>query len=617
MRKIIKLQQKQKFYLRAGIAFFILILPAVLNAEFNPIERLSISNSSSQADDLSMSPQLSTDSAARYVVFSSDASNLISGDTNELRDVFLYDRQNDIISKISTGNSKAQANADSDKPSISEDGLYIVYESDADNLVANDTNSSTDIFLYNTQTKNNLRISVSSAKAEANNNSSNPSISADGKFIVYQSLADNLVANDTNDTTDIFLYDRINETTTRVSVKTGGTEGDAASTTASISEDGQYVVFQSEATNLVNSDTNDSSDIFLRDNTGLTTIRVSISSSATELSGASMNPKISTDNSIIAFESEADDVVANDVNEVKDIFVYKRADSSVSRVSVSSNKNESNGESSSPSLSSDGRYIAFLSNATNLISESVNEVANIFVHDRVSQDTSLISVSELGNFSEANSYTPVISSNAHFVLFGSDDEILISNDTNDKRDIFLVNTQCLLSPPGLTPGDIDGDATNDCEDKCPTDSTKTTPGTCGCGVSESDSDSDGTPNCIDECPSDSNKINAGECGCGNSDADNNGNDVADCLDPTAETVPARPRISLRKNKVLRVIIGLNFPNQNAQVQILKRKKILAKKKTRKKSANFKNINQNGSARYRYILPEGGFSKWSKKKSYKL
>ena len=184
-------------------------------------------------------------------------------------------------------------------------------------------------------------------------------ISGDGKFIVFQSDANNLIANDTNSATDIFLYDRVNETTTRVSLKSDGTEADADSRNPDISEDGQYIVFESDAINIINGDTNEVTDIFLRDTAGPTTIRASVSSGSLELTAASTNPSISADNSTIAFESVDENVVANDANQVKDIFIYKRAGGTVTRASIASSKVESNGASSLPSLSADGRYVAF------------------------------------------------------------------------------------------------------------------------------------------------------------------------------------------------------------------------------------------------------------------
>ena len=129
--------------------------PNLALAEYNPIERLSLSNTSVETNNISLNPHISGENTGRYVVFSSDADNLISGDTNEFRDIFLYDRTNEQINKVSNGTGKTQANANSDNPSISKDGRYIAYESDADNLVANDTNLMKDIFVYDTPDSNN------------------------------------------------------------------------------------------------------------------------------------------------------------------------------------------------------------------------------------------------------------------------------------------------------------------------------------------------------------------------------------------------------------------------------------------------------------------------------
>lgn len=598
------------------------ISPLLAQAEYNPIKRLSISNASIEGNNSSSTPQISMEGTGRYVVFSSEADNLISGDSNGFSDIFLFDRFNNKILKISFGAGKTQANGNSFNPSLSKNGRYIAYESDADNIVASDTNLVRDIFVYDIQGQSTLRVSLSTGKTQANSTSQNAMISGDGLFVVFESDASNLVGSDNNTASDIFLHNLSSSTTTRVSVKSNGNQATGESRNSKISENGQFIVFQSDAFDLINSDTNSVADIFLHDTNTSATIRVSISSAAAELAVESTNPNISPDASIIAFESASNTAVINDTNEVVDIFSYVKATTAVSRVSVASSKVQANAASSSPSLSTDGRYISFVSSANNLDPDDLNEVDDIFVHDRTTGDTALVSTTVLGTEVLAASSSPSINSNGQFTAFSSNADNLVNSDTNDVQDIFVINTQCRVEPVGVTPGDFDADGTDDCADDCPTDFNKTEVGECGCGTAETDTDSDGTPDCNDECPNDANKTEAGGCGCGVSDADANGNGVVDCLDPTVNTVPSRPRIRIKNSSIVRVLIGSNFTNQRAQVQLRKRRRRIAVKKTKagRRSTQFKNIRTNGRARYRYIIPGTSpeeYSQWSSNKRYRV
>ena len=164
------------------------------------------------------------------------------------------------------------------------------------------------------------RVSVDSAGVESDSWSENPSISSDGRYVAFESIATNLVAGDTNTVRDIFVRDEQLGTTTRVSVDTVGTEADDGSFEPSISSDGSYVAFGSDATNLVAGDTNTSSDIFVHDTVANTTTRVSVDSIGIEGDSWSFAPSISSDGSYVAFESEAENLVVGDTNATWDIF---------------------------------------------------------------------------------------------------------------------------------------------------------------------------------------------------------------------------------------------------------------------------------------------------------
>jgi Tol biopolymer transport system component len=221
------------------------------------------------------------------------------------------------------------------------------------------------------------RVSVATSGTQGNGSSySGPSaISADGRFVAFDSEASNLVGGDTNGWGDVFVHDRATGATTRVSVATGGAQGNGDSgaawdDVAAISADGRFVAFFSEASNLVAGDTNGVHDVFVHDrDTGVTT-RVSVGTGGTEGNGrAHAIPAISADGGHVAFTSEATNLVAGDTNDATDIFVHDRDTGSTTRVSVGTDGTEGNGYSWIPSLSADGTSVAFYSSATNLVAE--------------------------------------------------------------------------------------------------------------------------------------------------------------------------------------------------------------------------------------------------------
>jgi Tol biopolymer transport system component len=247
-------------------------------------------------------------------------------------------------------------------------------------LVGNDTNGATDIFIRDRQTSQTSRVSIASNGTQGNDDSFNPSLSADGRYVAFESLANNLVSNDTNGATDIFIHDRQTSQTNRVSVASNGTQGNLFSFAPSLSADGRYVAFYSAANNLVNNDTNSTLDIFVHDRQTGQTSRVSVASNGTQGNDESYNPSLSADGRYVAFSSFANNLVSNDTNSTLDIFVHDRQTGQTSRVSVASNGAQANGASDFPSLSANGRYIAFASQASTLVSGDANGAQDVFVH---------------------------------------------------------------------------------------------------------------------------------------------------------------------------------------------------------------------------------------------
>jgi Tol biopolymer transport system component len=250
------------------------------------------------------------------VAFLSSATNLVAGDTNAAADVFIKDMQTGAVTRVSTDSSGAQANGASEKLSISADGRYVAFRSVASNLVAGDTLGKWDIFIKDTASG-----AVVCASTGGNGDSGWPAISADGNWVTYPSLATNLVAGDTNNLRDIFLANRATGALTRVSTDSSGVQAANASGAPTVSGDGRYVAFWSAAANLVAGDTNAVWDIFRKDTLTGQVVRYSTSSSGAQASGGSDYPFISTDGSYVAFVSQASNLVAGDTNGAWDVFL--------------------------------------------------------------------------------------------------------------------------------------------------------------------------------------------------------------------------------------------------------------------------------------------------------
>jgi Tol biopolymer transport system component len=270
-------------------------------------------------------------------------------------------------------------------PSISEDGRYIVFSS-ALPLVGDDTNGFEDVYLYDRGTRTTTRVSVATGGAQSNGDSFRAHVSASGRYIVFESVATNLVAGDSNGVSDVFRHDRVTGETLRVSVASDGAQAGGASLDATISDDGNLVAFASAAFNLIASDANGAADVFVRDVTAGTTMRASITATGGEGDFASTEPVISGDGRFVAFSSLSTNMVAGDTNNVADVFLRDRVAGTTTRVSVSSVGGEANRASLGPSLSRDGRFISFRSDATNLVTGAPVAI-QLYVRDAQGQTT--------------------------------------------------------------------------------------------------------------------------------------------------------------------------------------------------------------------------------------
>jgi hypothetical protein len=412
---------------------------------------ISISSSGVQTNNYSYFSAISAD--GRYVAFESVASNLVPGDTNRESDIFVHGLQTGITKRVSIRSDGTQPSdfPYSYDPSISADGRYVAFYSNSRNLVDGDTNGSEDVFVHDLQTGITKRVSVSSAGMQANSHSFDPFISANGRYVVFNSYATTLVSGDVNGTNDVFIHDLQTGVTTRASLNSNGEQANGVSFDPFLSADGRYLTFRSAATNLVAGDTNGSYDIFVRDlQTGITT-RASTDSNGVEANGLSYQPSISADGRYVTFFSPATNLVAGDTNGTDDVFIHDMQTGITTRASVDSNGVQANGQSVNPLISSDGRYVVFFSYATNLVSGDTNGTTDIFVYDILSGLTTRASVDSNGAQGNYSSLFPSISSDGRYITFSSDAWNLVPGDHNSYYDIFVHRQEILPVPPTSTP----------------------------------------------------------------------------------------------------------------------------------------------------------------------
>jgi Tol biopolymer transport system component len=391
-------------------------------------------NGESRGDGESVVRSISSD--GRFVAFSSEASNLISGDTNEVKDVFVHDRQTTMTERISVASGGTEANGESGGPSISSDGRFVAFYSRSSNLVAGDTNGEPDVFVHDRQTEITERVSVASDGTQSDNGSGEPgrggpSISSDGRFVAFGSNADNLVPGviDEFGRGIVYVHDRQTRVTQVASVDNAtGEPFGFGSNNPSINADGRFVAFEGGTLDIEKA-------VYVHDReTGET----EMISGGQDYGYWSLWPSISDDGRFVAFQSESPNLVPNDTNEAYDVFVHDRQTGITERVSVASDGTQANDKSWHPSMSGDARFVAFISYATNLVPGDTNWGGEIFVHDRQTGVTKRVSVASDGTEANNESGGPKISGNGGFVAFDSWASNLVPGDTNEAADVFVA-----------------------------------------------------------------------------------------------------------------------------------------------------------------------------------
>ena len=435
--------------MRAGIALGILgiclvsgagiVAPRPAVAGGASTVRVSVSTSGREGHGDSFAGELSA--SGRFVAFQSSAGDLVQGDSNRFSDIFVRDLVMGSTSRVSVSSRGSQANGDTFNANISHDGRIVSFDSHyATNLVPDDTGPLGDVFVRDRRTAKTTRVSVSSSGAEANGVSGWSELSADGRFVTFSSSAANLVAGDTNDASDIFVRDRRRERTTRVSVATSGGEANAASLSSSISGNGRLVAFSSDATNLApGCGHRENTHLYVHDRaTGRTTCETA-THAGVPANDYSSSPALSPDGRYLAFDSAATNLVPGDTNLATDVFVRDRRTGRTERVSLNSQGRQTTRFSGSfnPKISRDGRFVAFDSHAGNLVSGDTNGELDVFVRDRATGTTIRASLGCTGGQTDALSSLSGMSANGRDLTFTSPAANLVTRDTNARTDVFL------------------------------------------------------------------------------------------------------------------------------------------------------------------------------------
>lgn len=403
----------------------VLLILASITQAATLTTRVSISSSGAEAEGSSESASISED--GRYVAFESNANNLAEEATPFYRHIYVHDRDTGDTSLVSKATDGTVGNYTSGHPSISSDGRFVAFHSYI--------NPRYQVFVYDRETGVRTLVSRSNTGTMGNDSSKKPIISGNGRFVVFVSLANNLVENDSNELPDIFVHDRDTGETSRINVASDGTQSTVAPGDSeivwdraiySISDDGRYVVFDSSDGALVDNDTNEVSDVFLHDRQAGTTERISVSASGEEGDKYARFGAISGDGRYVVFMTPSH-LLGDGAGGV---FIHDRETKEITRVSLYSDGTLISGISVPGGLSRNGRYVLFSS------ASSFN-YTYLYVHDREDGVTTQVNVAHDGNNDYGKLQSSSISSLGQFVAFSSDGENLVIGDLNASNDVFV------------------------------------------------------------------------------------------------------------------------------------------------------------------------------------
>ncbi len=430
------------------------VLDHVVNAE-----RLNVSSAGTQADhDLppSTSYSLAATYDGRYVLFHSDATNLVGDDTNAKCDVFVRDRETGVTRRASLSSEGTQVDGHAYAHDISDDGRYIIFQSNVAGFVPGDTNGQADLFMRDLQSNTTTRVVMGVGGVQTNGGSYSADLSPNGRYLVFNSVATNLVAVDGNGVRDVFMRDLESGETTLVSVSSEGTQTDVASTReARVSDDGRYVAFPSPATNLVSGDSNGVEDVFLRDVQAGTTTRISVDTTGVGGDYYSYDVGMSSDGRYVCFTTP-NVLDSADTNIYADVYVRDTVNNTTTLASKGEGDAIGNQSSSRGVLSPDGEWIAFVSSATNLVAGDTNGKADVFVRNLQSGAIVRVSVNASGEGGDASAWCLALGDDAAWAMFESAATNLVPDDTNGMSDLFVsepwTGTSAKIYGPSTAPG---------------------------------------------------------------------------------------------------------------------------------------------------------------------
>lgn len=404
-----------------------------------PVTRVSVTPSGQQGNG-GTSPRAISDDG-RLILTETFATNLVGGEGGSRSGkLALFDRDTGHVQRVDVNSSESAAGGDPgiNFGSMTPDGRFALFSTDRPGLVTGDTDGRYDLFVRDIAagTTVRLRTGVGGALSEGGGGPFETAISADGRYVSFVSSATNLLPGGSSGQ-HVYVHDRRDGTTVQADRGRAGEQADDSSNGGEIAANDRFATFESQAGNLVVSDTNGKIDVFLRDLAAGTTAIVSVGEGGAESRGTSFNPRVSGDGRFVAFSSTASNLVAGDTNNRIDVFVRDMHAGVTQRVSVGSAEKQANRRSYLMDISTNGRYVVFFTDATNLGSlPDTNRDADVYVRDLVEQTTRWVSVGRNGTSANGLSIDATVASNGT-VAFGSRASNLVRNDTNGYDDTFV------------------------------------------------------------------------------------------------------------------------------------------------------------------------------------
>lgn len=414
---------------------------AVARTPFEPpgMELVSRSPDGTPAELLSRSASVAA--GGNLVVFHSDSSHLVADDLNLDTDIFMLDRTKGRLELVSRSGSGANGNARSEFPTLSADGRWVAFQSRATNLITGDNNTFQDVFVKDRQTGTVRRASVGASGVQARGGSDASMISANGLFVVYQSFATNLVAGDTNGCWDVFLYDMTTRVTRCLSLNPAGRTGNGDSVGPLISQDGRWVAFSSYAADLVPDDGNQDQDVFLADTVTGAIELVSRRPDGASAHGASTAGSISADGRWILFDSSADDLGQASTGEGAGAgYLYDRMTRVVTRLVVPVPAGVGDPGFFGATLSADARYVALNSSSPALVAGNDRGYTQVYLWDRQTGGLRCLSLGFDRRPGTGNSFGARFSPDARFLTIRSFAANLLGETGYGSSQAYVIDT---------------------------------------------------------------------------------------------------------------------------------------------------------------------------------